>query len=57
MNKTVQNLVRSVQNKEFSNADKHFKTAMAEKINSAFEKKKIALAQKMTESVDTDSEQ
>ena len=48
--KTTHKFVDSVQNKDFTNAKAHFNTAMAEKINSAFEKKKIELASKMTES-------
>jgi hypothetical protein len=48
MNENVNNFIDSVQKQDYTAAKDEFQTAMAEKINSAFENKKIELASQMS---------
>jgi len=47
MNENVNNFINSIQKQDYTTAKDEFQTAMAEKINSAFENKKIELASQM----------
>lgn len=47
MNENVNKFIDSVQKQDYTAAKDEFQTAMAEKINSAFENKKIELASQM----------
>ena len=47
MSKKVQDFVQQVNKQDFSAAKGSFESAMAEKINSAFENKKIEIASQM----------
>jgi len=49
MSERVTNFVNSVKQQDYATAKTEFQTAMAERVNSAFENKKIELAKNMTE--------
>ena len=49
MSENVKNFIDSVNKQDYATAKTEFQTAMAERVNSAFENKKIELAQNMTE--------
>jgi hypothetical protein len=49
MNENVNKFINSVQQQDYTTAKDEFQAAMAEKINSAFENKKIELASQMAE--------
>jgi len=49
MNENVKNFIDSVKSQDYTSAKDQFQTVMADKINSAFENKKIELASQMTE--------
>ena len=48
MNENVKNFVQSVEKQDYTAAKDQFQTVMADKINSAFENKKIELAAQMS---------
>jgi len=48
MNENVKNFVQSVEKQDYTAAKDQFQTVMADKINSAFENKKIELASQMS---------
>ena len=49
MSEKVTNFINSVKQQDYATAKSEFQTAMAERVNSAFENRKIELAQNMTE--------
>ena len=51
MNENVNNFINSVQKQDYTTAKDEFQSAMADKINSAFENKKIEIAGQMSSSV------
>lgn len=51
MSEKVSNLVNSIKHQDYAGAKSEFQAAMAERINSEFENKKIEIAKNMTESV------
>ena len=53
MNENVKNFVQSVEKQDYTAAKDEFQAVMADKINSAFENKKIELAAKMSSSSDS----
>ena len=48
MSENVNNFINSVQTQDYTTAKDEFQSAMADKINSAFENKKIEIAAQMT---------
>jgi len=48
MNENVKNFVQSVEKQDYTAAKDQFQAVMADKINSAFENKKIELAAQMS---------
>jgi len=50
MSEKVTNFINSVKQQDYATAKSEFQTAMAERVSSAFENKKIELAKNMTES-------
>ena len=56
MSEKVTNFVNSVKQQDYATAKSEFQTAMAERINSAFENKKIELAKNMTEGTQVEEE-
>ena len=49
MSENVRNFINSVNQQDYTTAKSEFQTVMADRINSAFENKKIELAKNMTE--------
>ena len=48
MNENVKNFIDSVNSQDFANAKSEFQAAMAQKVNDAFENKKVEIASQMT---------
>ena len=56
MSEKVTNFINSVKQQDYATAKSEFQTAMAERVNSAFENRKIELAKNMTENTFTYSD-
>ena len=56
MSENVKNFINSVKQQDYTTAKSEFQTVMADRINSAFENKKIELAKGMTEGHTTHKE-
>lgn len=55
MSENVNNFINAVNQQDYTTAKDHFQAAMAQKVNDAFENKKIELAKNMTEDTNRDN--